>query len=83
MMARIRIDGLYGLRKNEVMVVEDAHDCDGTIIILSGCWKLFAVPKEDEGIGWEYVDLPPTCINPRNCSTHYGLKLDPQPVDAR
>jgi hypothetical protein len=71
-MARIRIDGLYGLRKGEVMVVEDANDCDGSIIILKGCWKFFAVPKEDEGVGWEFVDLPPTCINPRTCSNHYG-----------
>ena len=71
-MARIRIDGLYGLRKGEVMVVEDANDCDGSIIILKGCWKFFAVPKEDKGVGWEFVDLPPTCINPRTCSNHYG-----------
>lgn len=71
---RIRIDGLYGLHKNEVMTVEDAHDCDGTIIILSGCWKFFAVPKGDEGVGWEYVDSPPTCINPGNCAKHRGMK---------
>jgi len=75
MNVRIRIEGLYGLRKNEIMIVEDPHDCDGQIIILSGCWKRFAVPKNDEGVGWEYVDLPPTCINPGNCAKHYGLKL--------
>merc|ERR1719161_2536837 len=71
---RIRIDGLYGLHKNEVMTVEDADDCEGTILILSGCWKFFAVPKEDEGVGWEYVDSPPTCINPGNCAKHRGMK---------